>query len=97
MSGLRVERTDGGARVRLVLDRPKGNVVTSEVISALRSALADVRPGDGVKLVSLEAAGPDFSYGASVEEHVADRIAHVLPALDGAILDLLRAPAPTLA
>lgn len=97
MSGLRVERTGDGAHVRLILDRPKGNVVTSDVIAALRAALAGIRAGDGVKLISLEAAGPDFSFGASVEEHVADRIAHVLPELNAAVLDLLRAPAPTLA
>jgi cyclohexa-1,5-dienecarbonyl-CoA hydratase len=97
MSGLRVERTGDGAQVRLVLDRPKGNVVTADLIAALRAALADIRTGGGVKLISLEAAGPDFSFGASVEEHVANRIAHVLPELNAAVLDLLRAPAPTLA
>jgi cyclohexa-1,5-dienecarbonyl-CoA hydratase len=97
MSGLRVERARGGAHLRLTLDRPKGNVVTAEVIGELRSALAAVVPGAGVKLITLEAAGPNFSYGASVEEHVADKIAVVLAELNGAVLDLLRAPAPTLA
>lgn len=97
MKGLRVEHGRDGAHVRLVLDRPKGNVVTIEVIGALRTALAAVQPGAGVKLITLEAAGPNFSYGASVEEHVADRIGAVLPELNGAVLDLLHAPAPTLA
>lgn len=97
MRGLRVERAHEGGRLRLVLDRPKGNVVTADVIADLRAALATVKPGDGLKLISLEAAGPNFSYGASVEEHVADRIAHVLPELDAAVRDLLYAPAPTLA
>ena len=97
MSGLRVERARDGAQVRLILDRPKGNVVTLEVIGELREALSAVQPGTGVKLITLEATGPNFSYGASVEEHVADRIAGVLAELNGAIRDLLRAPAPTLA
>ena len=97
MSGLRVERAHEGAHLRLILDRPKGNIVTSDVIAALRAALADVKTGGGIKLISLEATGPNFSYGASVEEHVADRIAQVLPELNAAVLDLLRAPAPTLA
>jgi cyclohexa-1,5-dienecarbonyl-CoA hydratase len=97
VSGLRVERAHDGAHLRLVLDRPKGNVVTAEVIGELRAALASVAPGTGVKLITLEGAGPNFSYGASVEEHVADRIAGVLAELNGAVLDLLRAPAPTLA
>ena len=97
MSGVRVERAHEGAHLRLVLDRPKGNVITSDVIAALRAALANVNSGDGLKLISLEAGGPNFSYGASVEEHVAEQIARVLPELNGAVLDLLHAPAPTLA
>ena len=97
MSGLRVEETDAGARLRLVLDQPKGNIVTADVIGELRGALAPGRLRSGVKLITLEAAGPNFSYGASVEEHVADRIGPVLAALNGAVLDLLRVPVPTLA
>jgi cyclohexa-1,5-dienecarbonyl-CoA hydratase len=97
MSGLRVETGRGGAHLRLILDRPKGNIVTAEMIGGLRDALAAVRSGTGVKLITLEAAGPHFSYGASVEEHVADRIAGVLSELNGAVMDLLHAPAPTLA
>lgn len=97
MSGLRVERARGGAHLRLTLDRPKGNVVTAEMIGDLRTALAAVGRADGVKLITLEASGTNFSYGASVEEHVADRIAAVLAGLNGAVVDLLRAPAPTIA
>ena len=97
MSGLRIAHGGDGAHVRLTLDRPKGNIVTAALIGELRAALATIRPGGGVKLISLEAAGANFSYGASVEEHVAERIAQVLPELNAAVLDLLRAPAPTLA
>ncbi|MEX2662412.1 MAG: enoyl-CoA hydratase/isomerase family protein [Vicinamibacterales bacterium] len=97
MNALRVERDREGAHLRLILDRPKGNIVTAGMIGELREALATVRAGTGLKLITLEAAGPHFSYGASVEEHVADRIAEVLPELNAAVLDLLRAPAPTLA
>ena len=97
MNGLRVEQAHDGAQVRLILDRPKGNVVTGAMIGELRSALASIGPNAGVKLITLEGAGPNFSYGASVEEHVADRIAGVLAELNRAVLDLLRAPAPTLA
>lgn len=97
MSGLRIDRPRDGARLRLILDRPKGNVVTAELIGELRAALAAAHAASGVKLITLEAAGPNFSYGASVAEHVADRIAGVLAELNGAVRDLLQAPAPTLA
>ena len=96
-SGLRVERTQGGAHLRLILDRPNGNVVAIGTIAALRAALAGIRRTDGLKLITLEAAGPHFSYGASVEEHLPDRISTVLAELHGAVMDLLHAPAPTIA
>lgn len=97
IAGLRVERARDGAHLRLVLDRPKGNVVTVELIGELRAALAAIRSGEGIKLITLEAAGPNFSYGAAVEEHVPDRIRSVLAELNGVVRDLLHAPAPTLA
>jgi cyclohexa-1,5-dienecarbonyl-CoA hydratase len=95
MSALRVESAHGGAQLRLILDRPKGNIVTSAMLGELRAALAVVR--GGVKLITLEAAGPHFSYGASVEEHLPDRIGSVLAELNAAVVDLLKAPAPTVA
>ena len=97
MSGLRIEPAHDGAQLRLILDRPKGNVVTAGVIRGLREALAGIPQRTGVKLITLEGAGANFSFGASVEEHTADRIGEVLPELNGAVIDLLRAPAPTLA
>ena len=97
MSGLRVERAHEGAHVRLVLDNPKGNIITGALVGELRAALAEMRAARGVKLMTLEGAGPHFSFGASVEEHLADRIAIVLPELNAAVRDLLEAPAPTLA
>lgn len=94
---VRVERLRDGAHLRLVLDRPRGNIVTVDVIAGLRAAIAAIQPGDGIKLVTLEGAGRNFSYGAAVEEHVPDRIHTVLAELNGAVRDLLRVPAPTLA
>ena len=95
MSGLRIESAHGGAHLRLVLDRPKGNIVTREMVGELRAALA--AGCDGVKLITLEAAGPHFSYGASVDEHLPDQIGAVLPELNAAVVELLHAPAPVIA
>jgi len=77
-----------------VIDRPKGNVLTAEVIAALRGSLADL-PHAGVRLVTLEGAGDHFSFGASVEEHLPEAIGRVLPELHALIRDLLAVPAPT--
>jgi len=94
MKPLRICAKHGGHHVRLVIDRPKGNVLTAEVIAALRGSLADL-PHAGVRLVTLEGAGDHFSFGASVEEHLPEAIGRVLPELHALIRDLLAVPAPT--
>ena len=81
----------------LIVDEPKANIVTIAVMRALRETLAQVTPGSGVKLVTIEGAGDHFSYGASVEEHRAGVIAVALAELRGTIEALLAVPAPTAA
>ncbi len=94
---VRAERNHAGARLRLVVDEPKGNILTISVMRALRGAIAAIPAGSGVKLVTIEGAGDHFSYGASVEEHRADVIASALVELRLTIEALLDAPAPTAA
>jgi len=97
MKPLRVCVRHEGQHVRLVIDRPKGNIITAEVIAALRASLADLPKAGAVKLVTLEGAGDHFSFGASVEEHLPDAIGRVLPELHALVRDLLAVPAPTAA
>ena len=51
---VRVERSRGGARIRLIVDEPKTNIITIAVMRELRGALAEVTPASGVKLVTIE-------------------------------------------
>ncbi|HSC28177.1 MAG TPA: enoyl-CoA hydratase/isomerase family protein [Vicinamibacterales bacterium] len=84
-------------RAALRLFHPKGNIITAEIVEALGSALQTVGENPHLKLVTLEGAGTDFSYGASVPEHRADVIGSVLPAMHALIDDLLHVPAVTAA
>jgi cyclohexa-1,5-dienecarbonyl-CoA hydratase len=97
MPPLRILSRHDGQQLRLVIDRPKGNIVTADVIAALRASLADIREQAGVKLITIEGAGDHFSFGASVEEHLPDQIGQVLPELHGLVRDLLAVAAPTAA
>jgi cyclohexa-1,5-dienecarbonyl-CoA hydratase len=92
MSGEPLVRSDNGGNgwVRLFFDRPPANVLTMAMCNALQSALADAAVRPETKLISIEGAGANFSYGASVEEHAPDRVREMLPAfhrLIGAMLD----------
>lgn len=88
---------EDGAWLRLILDAPKGNVLDRRMLRALRAELA--RPGGaaGLRAISLEGAGPNFSYGASVAEHVPATMAELLHELHGVVRDLQALAVPTLA
>ena len=92
---LRLVSRHDGQQLRIIIDRPKANIVTAEVIAALRASVAEIREDARVKLVTIEGAGDHFSFGASVEEHLPDRIGAVLPALHALVRELLAVPAPT--
>jgi len=86
-----------GALLRLRLARPKANIVDAAMIGALHAALDAHRASPGLRGVLLDAEGPHFSFGASVEEHLADRCAAMLASLHGLILALAEFPLPILA
>jgi len=84
-------------RAAFTLFHPKGNIITSDTIAALAAGLDSIADNPHLKLITVEGAGPDFSYGASIPEHAPDRIGSVLPAMHRLIEDLLDAPAVTAA
>ena len=84
-------------RAAFRLFHPKGNIITAEMLDALRAALEPLGQNPHLKLLTLEGSGRDFSFGASVPEHTADRIGAVLPLMHALIEDLLEVPAVTAA
>jgi cyclohexa-1,5-dienecarbonyl-CoA hydratase len=82
-------------RAAFRLWHPKGNSVTLEMIESLRAALEPLPENSRLKLVTIEGAGDDFSFGAHVAEHTPDRIGRVLPAFHRLIMDLVELPVPT--
>ncbi|MGD0149863.1 MAG: cyclohexa-1,5-dienecarbonyl-CoA hydratase, partial [Xanthobacteraceae bacterium] len=59
-----------GRLLRLTLSRPKANLIDAAMIAALDKALSEHLANPGVSAVVLDAEGPHFSFGASVEEHL---------------------------
>ena len=93
---LHVELEKDGALLRLRLSRPKANIVDAAMIAALRAALGEHLPGARLRAVLLEAEGPHFSFGASVEEHLPGSCAAMLRELHALILQLVASPVPVL-
>ncbi|MDD5762049.1 MAG: cyclohexa-1,5-dienecarbonyl-CoA hydratase [bacterium] len=93
---LKVELEKDGALLRLRLARPKANIVDAAMIAALRAALDLHLPGTHLRAVLLEAEGPHFSFGASVEEHLPGSCAAMLGELHALLLTLVASPVPVL-
>jgi len=85
-----------GALLRLRLARPKANLCDAQMIAALQSALDAHRATSGLRGVLLDHEGPHFSFGASVEEHLAERCAAMLASLHALVLALADFPVPVL-
>lgn len=95
-SPLKVWLERDGALLRLRLARPKANIVDAAMIAALRAAFAAHRGKAGLLAALLDAEGPHFSFGASVEEHLPATCAAMLSGLHAMVVEMLEWPAPIL-
>ncbi|WP_207063226.1 cyclohexa-1,5-dienecarbonyl-CoA hydratase [Motiliproteus sp. SC1-56] len=95
-SPLKVWVEKEGRLLRLRLARPKANIVDAEMIAALSSALDKHSGSCTLTAVILDAEGPHFSFGASVEEHMPDQCADMLKSLHALIVQMLECPVPIL-
>jgi cyclohexa-1,5-dienecarbonyl-CoA hydratase len=93
---LRVWIERNGALLRLRLARPKANIVDAPMIAALHAALDAHRADRTLRAVLLDAEGPHFSFGAKVEEHLADQCAAMLASLHALLLAMAEFPVPIL-
>ena len=85
-----------GRVLRLRLARPKANLIDAPMIAALSAALARHLAAPHLAAVFLDAEGPHFSFGASVEEHLPAKCAAMLSSLHGLLLKMIEAPLPIL-
>lgn len=82
---------------RLVLAAPKANILDRQMMRELADLAGELAAHRSLRAVVLTAEGPNFSYGASIEEHLPGKIDGVLADLDGLLRRLLEIRAPTIA
>jgi len=82
--------------LRLRLARPKANIIDAPMIAALQSALDEHLVKARLRAVLLDAAGPHFSFGASVEEHLPEACAQMIDQMHALVLRLFETPVPVL-
>ena len=95
-SPLKVWIERDGRLLRLRLNRPKANIIDAEMITALDTALSEHADNAGLTAILLDAEGPHFSFGASVEEHLPEQCADMLKTLHALIRRMVDYPVPIL-
>ncbi len=71
---VQVDSLDGGAFWRVAFGAAKGNILDRATMRALAAVFREARTARTLKAVCLEGAGSDFSYGASVQEHLPNQV-----------------------
>jgi enoyl-CoA hydratase/carnithine racemase len=82
----------GITRASLVFRHPTGNILTLELMRQIRAALEDLLDSKHLRLLTIEGAGADFCFGASVAEHTREHMRIVLPEMHALIRDLISLP-----
>ena len=82
---------------RVVLNAPKANIVDQAMMADLESAFDQLAARRDLKAIVLTGEGPNFSFGASVQEHLPEQISGTLARLHALLRQIAEAPAPTIA
>jgi cyclohexa-1,5-dienecarbonyl-CoA hydratase len=85
-----------GAVLHVVLNAPPGNILDIQMVEELRALLREHGTAP-LKALVFEGAGEHFSYGASIEEHRAERVAEMLRSFHSLFRELLAFSRPTIA
>ena len=92
-----VERLDAGGLWRVTMGGSKGNVVDAALMDGLTTVFRDASAAGDLRASGLEGAGAHFSFGASVQEHLPDRVADMLRRFDALLGALLACHVPVIA
>jgi cyclohexa-1,5-dienecarbonyl-CoA hydratase len=93
---IRLQFTHGERVARITLAAPKANILDRKMILELETAVSQCA-SRRMNAVVLDAEGPHFSFGVSVQEHLPDQITGTLQALHALLRRISEAPAPVIA
>ncbi len=93
---VRLSFEEGRRLARVTLDQGKGNVIDGAGAAELPAAFEAAASEPVARCVLIDAAGPHFSFGASVEEHRPPALHGMLRRFHAMLKTLLELPLPTL-
>jgi cyclohexa-1,5-dienecarbonyl-CoA hydratase len=94
---VRLETLDDGALWHVFLATPKANILDMEKTELLGSIFDRAREERSLKAIVIDAEGPHFSFGASVEEHLPGKFESMIPGFHRLFDRMLESSVMTLA
>jgi cyclohexa-1,5-dienecarbonyl-CoA hydratase len=94
---VRIDALEDGAFWRVTFGAAKGNILDGPMMTALGKVFHQARTAPALKGVCLAGAGSDFSFGASVQEHLPAGVAAMLANFRRLVLDLMDSGVPVAA
>jgi len=91
---VRAEVLEGGGLLRLVLDQPKGNILSQAMMAGLAEHLSKHAADKALRLVLIQGANGQFCWGASVEEHRREQAPGMLRAFSRLVRQMISYPSP---
>jgi len=96
-SPVRLEVLEDGALWRVCLATPKANVLDTAKVDKLTAIFERAAAETRLKAVLIDADGPHFSFGASVEEHLPGQFERLIPGFHALLHRMLDTSVMTLA
>jgi len=93
-SGVSATLEEDATLLRIVIDRPTGNVLTTAVMQRIASELAAHSTDAGMRLVLIQSSGDHFSFGVSIQEHQRDQAPRMLAAFHSLVRQVASYPVP---
>ena len=94
---IKVQEKENGAITEITLSSSPGNVLALAMMKEISEQMKIDEKNPHKKLIIFGAEGKHFSFGASVEEHTAEKINEMLPYFHSFIGGIIKCPVPTLA
>jgi|WetSurMetagenome_2_1015567.scaffolds.fasta_scaffold242781_2 cyclohexa-1,5-dienecarbonyl-CoA hydratase len=93
---IKVQEKQCGEVTEITLCNPPGNVLSLAMMQEIAERMKLDVKNPHKKLIVFAAEGEHFSFGASVEEHTADKVSDMLPYFHSLLSSIIRCPVPTL-
>jgi cyclohexa-1,5-dienecarbonyl-CoA hydratase len=86
---VQVTPIDDGAFWRVTFGASTGNILDRRLMAALAHTISEARTARDLKALVLEGRGGQFSFGASIQEHMPEQVRDMLTDFRHLILDVL--------